>query len=154
MEEQIVQMWSIHARIQLFFLNALTPEQLAVTATSKGKSVADQFGHMHNVRLMWLKASAPDLLEGLEKLEKASTLEAGVLAIAMQASAAAIETLVRRSAASGGKVKCFKPDVVSFVGYLISHESFHAGKADMSLRLAGLPVDDKTHYGMWEWGVR
>lgn len=149
-----MQMWSIHARIQLYFLNALSPEQLSVTAPSKGKSVADQFAHMHNVRLMWLKASAPDLLEGLENVEKASALEPGVLASALQASGAAIEALVRRSAESGGKVKNFKPDVVSFVGYLISHESFHAGKADMSLRLAGLPVDDKTHYGMWEWGVR
>ena len=154
MSEPLIRSWEIHARIQVYVLNALTPEQLAAKAAPKGKSAADQFAHIHNVRLMWIKAAAPELLDGLEKLEKADLLPSGALAQHLEASGAAIETLVARAIEAGGKVKNFKPDVYSFVGYLISHESFHIGKVDMTLRLAGLPMDDKTHYGMWEWGVR
>jgi uncharacterized damage-inducible protein DinB len=152
--DPLIQSWQIHARIGVFVLNALSAEQLAAKAAPKGKSTADQFAHIHNVRLMWTKAAAPELLEGLQKIEKAELLEEGELANHLVASAQAIEALLVKSQEAGGKVKHFKPDVNSFVAYLISHESFHLGKIDMTLRLAGMPMDDKTHYGMWEWGVR
>jgi uncharacterized damage-inducible protein DinB len=151
--EQLVEAWRIHSRIQTFVLAALTEEQLACTAQARGRTVADQFAHIHNVRLMWLAASAPELGTGLTKLEK-SGLSGAEVSDALTASASAIEKLVEQSMSAGGKVKGFKPHVSAFVGYLISHESYHQGKIDFTLRLAGKPVDDKTHYGMWEWGNR
>jgi hypothetical protein len=62
--------------------------------------------------------------------------------------------LLDRSAADGGRIKGFKPHATAFVGYLISHESHHRGQIEWALRYGGFPLDDKTSYGLWEWGVR
>ena len=67
MEEQIIETWSIHNRINLYLLEAISDEALPNVWASKGRSVGEQFAHIHNVRLMWLQAAAPDLLGGLKK---------------------------------------------------------------------------------------
>lgn len=70
-EKEIVDTWNIHNRINLFLLDAIRPEVLSdVPAASKGRNVAQQFAHLHNVRLMWLKVSGPEFMEGLEKNRK------------------------------------------------------------------------------------
>lgn len=147
---QLVDAWAICARINLFFLAELSDEQWKAKA-AKGRSVCAQFCHLHNVRLMWLKSEAPDLLEGLEKLEDADKATASE---ALAQSAKAIAVMIERAVASDGRIKGFKPHVGAFVGYIISHESHHRGMAELSLRLVGLPISDKTSFGLWEWGVR
>lgn len=149
--EQLIDTWRIHNRIHLFLLEAIPSEALS-TPLAKGKAVGAQFAHIHNVRLMWLKASAPDLLEGLEKLE--GDLSPARLADALTASSQAVEGLIGRAIEAGGKVKNFKPHVTAFVGYLISHESHHRGQMEIALRQAGTPLPDKIAYGIWEWGSR
>jgi uncharacterized damage-inducible protein DinB len=72
----------------------------------------------------------------------------------LEASGKAIETLLEKSAAAGGKVKGFKPHATAFLGYLISHESHHRGQIVLALKQSGHPVDKKISYGIWEWGVR
>ena len=154
MDDPIVETWAIHARIVEFLLEGIEPAALADQVGGKGRSVADGFAHIHSVRLMWLKASAPDLCEGLTKIEKDTPVDTVSLQTSLAASASAVAELVRRGLAAVGKIKGFKPHAAAFVGYLISHESFHTGKIDLTLRQAGHPVSDKVHYGMWEWGVR
>ncbi len=118
----------------------------------KGRSVYKQWAHVHNVRLMWLKAAGPELLAGLEKLE-GDTGNKEQLARALEASGRAIEKLLRQGLAAG-KIKGFKPHPVAFLGYLISHESHHRGQIGWTLKYAGHPLDKKTAFGLWEWGVR
>jgi uncharacterized damage-inducible protein DinB len=153
MEDQLVQTWNIHDRIHRYLLNAIPDEALASSLAPKHRTVFQLFAHIHNVRLMWLKSAAPELLEGLSKLE-GDTGEKATLEAALEASGSAIEALVRKALAAGGKVKGFKPHVVAFVGYLISHESHHRGQIGWTLKNTGHPLDQKTAYGLWEWGVR
>ena len=68
---QLVETWQIHHRIHGYLLAAIAPEHLGNVSASKGRSTGEQLAHVHNVRLMWLKSAAPDLLAGLEKIEKA-----------------------------------------------------------------------------------
>src|SRR5262249_39789976 len=96
MTDQLVETWSIHDRINLYLLKAVPREALGSSMAAKHRTVFQLFAHMHNVRLMWLKAAAPDLLEGLAKVEgddgDKATLEA-----ALKASGRAIGALVQRS---------------------------------------------------------
>jgi uncharacterized damage-inducible protein DinB len=152
MEEQLVETWQIHNRINLYLLNAVAPEALDCQLNGKGRSVFKQFAHIHNVRHMWLKAAAPELLEGVEKID-AETGTKEQLVAALTASGAATEKLLRKAVASG-KVKGFKGSTVAFLGYCIAHESHHRGQIGWTLKYSGHPLDKKTAFGLWEWGVR
>src|SRR6185295_9796468 len=74
-EKPFLETWDIHNRINLYLLDAAEQSALGSLSASKGRNVGEQFAHIHNVRLMWLKAAAPDLLAGLAKLEKAEALD-------------------------------------------------------------------------------
>ena len=153
LDEQMLDTWNIHNRINLYMLDAIAPEALTGISLSKGRSVGEQFAHIHNVRLMWLKSAAPDLLEGLEKLEKEAVHDKQALLDSLARSGAQIVELLRRGLESG-RIKGFKPHPVAFAGYLISHESYHRGEIGIVLTQSGHPLDKKISFGMWEWGVR
>jgi uncharacterized damage-inducible protein DinB len=153
-DNRLVETWQIHDRINLYLLDAVDPQSLSSHSASKGRSVGEQFAHLHNVRLMWLKSAAPELLEGLTKVENEQANDKKLLAKSLTASGKAIAALLTQSIAAGGKVRGFKPHATAFLGYLISHESHHRGQIALSLKQAGKPLDKKIAYGLWEWGVR
>ena len=152
--DQLAESWAISARIDLHLLDAIDEDALDLAAPSKGRTVREVFVHLHNVRLMWIDVAGKDLMAGLEKLDKDAKPSKAALAKALTASARAIEELVRRAVASGGKVKNFKPHAGAFVAYLVAHEAHHRGQAALVLKMAKRPVDKKVSYGMWEWGSR
>ena len=149
----LAQTWDIHNNINLYILNNLSAEACTAVSPLKGKSVGAQWAHMHNVRLMWLKVAAPELMEGLTKIEPKTDLTPQLLINAIEASGQAMSTMLQRSEADG-KVKGFKPHATAFLGYIISHESHHRGQLIATLKQAGMPLDKKVLYGMWEWGTR
>jgi uncharacterized damage-inducible protein DinB len=153
-ERQLLETWEIHNRINLYLLDAVEPAALVSLSASKGRTVGEQFAHIHNVRLMWLKSAATELLAGLLKIEKEQAVDKKLLRKCLAESGQAIKSLLSKSVLDGGKVKGFKPHVTAFLGYLVSHESHHRGQIILSLKQAGKPLDKKILYGIWEWGVR
>lgn len=153
MEDQLVETWNIHDRTNRYLLKAVPDEALGSSFGPKHRTVFQLFAHMHNVRLMWLKSAAPDLMEELAKVEGESG-DRAALGAALEASGQAIAAVLRKGVAPGGKVKGSKPHAVAFLGYLISHESHHRGHIGWTLKNTGHPLDHKTSYGLWEWGVR
>jgi uncharacterized damage-inducible protein DinB len=154
MENQLLETWNIHNRINLYLLEAISEDALSDVSALKGRSVGEQFAHLHNVRLMWLKSAAPELLETVTKIDKAQKIDKKLLVEALQESSKAIESLLQKGIESGGKIKGFKPHVTAFLGYLISHESHHRGQIALTLKQAGHKLDQKIAYGIWEWGAR
>ncbi len=150
---EIVDTWNIHDRINRHLLDAIDESWLGDTAGAKGRNVFDQFAHIHNVRLMWLKAAAADLLEGTIKIEKDMVPTKALLNASLIQSGEAIAKLLERGATEG-KIKGFKPHPTAFLGYLISHESHHRGQITIALKQSGHKVDQKVLYGLWEWGSR
>jgi len=151
--DDLIDAWMINNRIHRYLLDAIDPGALGAASASKGRSVGAVFAHIHDVRLMWLKASAPDLTEALEKVGRESVLDGGLLARSLDASAEAIALLLHRGFESG-KIKGFKPHPAAFQSYLISHEGHHRGQILLALKQSGYKVDQKTGFGIWEWGVR
>lgn len=146
----LTETWQIHNRINIYLLAAIDAANLKDISASKGRTVGEQFAHIHNVRLMWLKVADPSLMNGLNKIEK-ETITKDQLVTELNASSLAIEQLFEKSE---GRIKGFKPNATAFLGYLISHESHHRGQVMLCLKQSGHLVDKKTQFGIWEWGVR
>ena len=142
--------FQINNNINIYLLDAIAEEHLKDQSASKGRNTGEQFAHMHNVRLMWLKVAEPLLLKGLEKIEKENGITKSILKKSLQDSSKAIDALLENSR---GKVKGFKPHATAFLGYLIAHEAHHRGQILLCLKQSGHMVDKKVQYGIWEWGT-
>jgi len=151
---QLAETFAINNRINLYLLEAIQETHLTdVYQGSKGRHAGKQWAHLHDVRMMWLKAAAPDLLNGVSKLTDEQALQKKSLRDALTASGKAIEMLLQQ-AATTGKIKGFKPHATAFLGYLLAHEGHHRGQILVTLKQNGHMVDKKVQFGIWEWGVR
>jgi uncharacterized damage-inducible protein DinB len=148
----LTETWHINNRINLYFLEAIAESSLVDIASSKGRNVGEQFAHLHNVRLMWLKPAQQALLAGLEKIEKDQITKA-MLEAQLLKSGEAIAQLFEIGI-SEGRIKGFKPHPTAFLGYLIAHEAYHRGQIALALKQSGYPLDKKISFGLWEWGTR
>jgi uncharacterized damage-inducible protein DinB len=153
-KEQLIDTWRINNRIDLYLLDAIPEEDLKDTLTSKGRRAGEQFAHIHNVRLMWLKAALPDALKGLEKIEKEQAHSKKLLQKSLADSGEAIVKILENACENNGRVKGFKPHVTAFAGYLAAHDAHHRSQAIIALKQSGHKLDQKILYGIWEWGSR
>lgn len=48
--EQVIDTWNSHNRIHKYLPDAIAPAALADVSASKGRTVSEQFAHIHNVR--------------------------------------------------------------------------------------------------------
>ena len=123
----------------------------AKPADGKGRTIAAIVAHMHNVRVMWLKAAkAAEIPPQLDR----ATVTPGQAMRALESSRHALSVILSQALNSDGRVKGFRPDVAGFLGYLISHDAHHRGQITMQARQLGHALPQKAMFGMWEWNSR
>jgi len=115
-----------------------------------GRTIAAIVAHVHNVRVMWLKATKGNIPAQLDRL----TVTPAQARKALAESHAALHEVIAAALKADGRIKGFRPDVAGFVGYLIAHDAHHRGQVTILARQVGYPISQKTMFGMWEWGVR
>jgi len=141
-----------NSRISLYLIDNLPPAAWrAKLPDGKGRTIAAIVAHMHNVRVMWLKAAKADDIP--DQLDRA-TVSAAQAARGLESSRDALHKLCSRALETDGRIKGFRPDVAGFVGYLIAHDAHHRGQIAMVARQLGHALPQKAMFGMWEWGRR
>jgi uncharacterized damage-inducible protein DinB len=139
-------------RINHYLIDNLPgPAWRAKPLDGKGRTIAAIVAHMHNVRVMWLKAAKSDVIP--PQVDRTSVTPKQALH-ALAASRRALSAIISRALETDGRVKGFRPDVAGFVAYLIAHDAHHRGQITMLARQVGHPLPQKAMFGMWEWGSR
>ena len=151
--KDVIETFEINNRINLFLLNETDESWLNDSVASKGRNAGEQFAHIHNVRLMWVKAAAPELLTGLNKIEKENGINKKQLVKELTNSGIAIVKLLNKAFAEN-RLKGFKPHPTAFVGYIISHESHHRGQIMLCLKENKHLTNKSLGFAIWEWGTR
>ncbi len=150
LKASLISAFATNNRINLYLVENVPAEAWsAKPPEGKGRTIAAIAAHIHNVRLMWLKAAGaaklPAKLE--ENASPSETLRA------LRGSHEALASLLS-SALDAGQVKSFKPDAASFFAYLIAHDAHHRGQIASLARRLGYPIPQSVGFGMWEWGSR
>lgn len=124
--DALIGAYATNNRINVYLVQNLPDEAWrAKLPGAKGRDVASMVAHIHNVRLMWLKAEGvTDLPQKLEP----ETVTRQQAVQALEASWNAIEEALQRALSGDGRIKGFKPDVVSFFAYLVAHDAHHRGQ--------------------------
>ena len=149
--EALLSAFDTNDRINQYLLENLTADAWrAEPPGKKGRDVAGVVSHMHNVRVMWLKATKGRVPEQLDRF----TVTPVQARKALDSSRAALREVLQASLEADGRIKGFRPDVAGFFAYLVAHDAHHRGQIAMLARQAGHPIPQKATFGMWEWGVR
>lgn len=151
--ESLLNAFDTNDRVNQYMIENLPAEAwTAEPPGGKGRTIAAIAAHMHNVRVMWLKATAKES-KIPDQLDRSSVTPAQA-AKALDQSRSALKAVLKSALEHDGRVKGFRPDVAGFFGYLIAHDAHHRGQICMLARQVGFPVPQKAMFGMWEWGTR
>ena len=146
----LISAFATNNRIDQYLIENIPAEAWAAKPPEgKGRTIAAIAVHIHNVRLMWLKAVGVAKLPA--KLEENASAKETLQALGASHDAMAA---VLADALDSGQVKSFKPDAASFYAYLIAHDAHHRGQIASLARRLGHPIPQSVGFGMWEWGSR
>ena len=147
----LLEAFATNNRINQYLIENLPPDAwTAKPPDGKGRTIAAIVAHMHNVRVMWLKAAkAQDIPDQLNR----ATVTSAQAIRGLESSHEALTHLAGRALQTDGRTKDF--DQGCRIPCL-SHrdDAHHRGQIAMLARQLGHPLPQKVVFGMWEWGSR
>lgn len=152
MVDQFVETWRINNRVNLILLDEISDEALHTTLSKRGGGTpAKQFAHLHNVRFWKLEKLAKDLVLEQEKISLRKKINREILRYKLIESSESIERILGEGFENNGKLKGYRRGVITFLGYLISHESHHRGNIVLTLIESGYKLPKSVSYDIWDW---
>jgi uncharacterized damage-inducible protein DinB len=136
----------------------LNPAAWRARPPGGARTIAAIFTHMHNVRIKWIRLTAPHLqippqinrahctpLQASAALADSATRCAEMLAEALGDSASRIREFRRDG---WGRPWPVGPEMLC---YMLAHEAHHRGQVCMLAHQLGFPLPVEAASGLWNW---
>jgi uncharacterized damage-inducible protein DinB len=140
------------------FIEHLDPAAWQAKPPGKVRTIAAIFTHVHNVRVKWMRLTAPHLKIPRQLNRTHCTPEQARAALGESAAGCA-EMLGEALGDDGSRISAFRRDGwarpwpvgVEMLCYIISHEAHHRGQVCMLAHQLGFPLPSRLTSGMWNW---
>jgi uncharacterized damage-inducible protein DinB len=155
----LVESYAVNDRMNQVVLEHLDPRAWrAKLPGSRGRTIADIFSHVHNIRRKWLRLSAPHL-KLASALDRSRCSQKQASAALAESAARCCEMLAEGLSGRERRVQTFLRDGwakpwpcgAAMVAYMISHDAHHRGQVCMLAHQLGFPLRGKGAYGIWAW---
>ena len=150
--EALLDSWDRNNAILLNLLGALPEGGLEAKAMEGSPSVAELFGHIHYVRLVFVFEDAPEFARDVPKEEWAIEHDPLRLSQMLSDSAKAVRDAVRSRVESGLEMHRHYDHPVLFLQHMLWHEGYHHGQIKLALKITGRPIRDEEA-GPLTWGI-
>jgi uncharacterized damage-inducible protein DinB len=122
------------------------------------RTIAALFTHMHNVRIKWIRLTAPHL-QVPAQLNRAHCTPRQASAAFAESAARCAEMLAEALDPSGGRIESFRRDgwaqpwpvSPEMLCYMLAHEAHHRGQVCMLAHQLGSPLPTAVTSGLWNW---
>jgi uncharacterized damage-inducible protein DinB len=123
-----------------------------------GRTIADIFAHIHNIRRKWLRLSAPhlklpaqlDRRRCTQKQARAALVASALLCSQMLTEALTASPGSAQSFLRDGWARPWRPGAAMFA-YMMTHDAHHRGQVCMLAHQLGFRLPVAIGAGMWGW---
>lgn len=139
----VLDSWDRSNRILVNLLRAIPPGMLASRPMEDSPSVAELFGHIHYVRLVFISEDAPEFARQLPEQEWAAEGDPDRMAQLLDESAKVVGDAVRARVESGREMELHYDHPILLLQHMLWHEGYHHGQIKLALKLAGHPIPNE-----------
>jgi uncharacterized damage-inducible protein DinB len=140
--ETLLDSWDRNNTILVNLLRAIPKASLEVRAMQGSPSVAELFGHIHYVRLVFVSEDAPELAVDVPEKEWVAEPDPGRMAQLLNDSAKAVRDAVKSRVEAGRAMDIHYNHPILLLQHMIWHEGYHHGQIKLVLKLSGQPMSN------------
>ena len=150
--------FAINERLNQMLIEDLNPAAWTAKPPGGVRTIAAIFTHVHNIRIKWVRLTAPHLKLPAQ-LSRAQCTRAQVRAGLAKSSAICEEMLAEAMGEGDCRIASFRRDAwarpwpvgVEMLCYMLAHEAHHRGQACMVAHQLGFRLTGRATAELWNW---
>src|SRR3954453_19620014 len=148
----LLDSWDRNNTILINLLRAIPKAAFDVRTMQGSPSVAELFGHIHYVRLIFVSEDAPEFASELPREEWLAEPDRERMVQLLQGSAKAVRDAVKSRVEARREMDVHYDHPILLLQHMIWHEGYHHGQIKLALKLAAIPITNKEA-GPISWKV-
>ena len=150
--EVLLDSWDRNNAILINLLRAIPKTAFDSRAMQGSPSVAELFGHIHYVRLVFISEDVPESAVDVPDREWVAESDPERMAQLLNNSAEAVRDAVKSRVESGRDMELHYDHPILLLQHMIWHEGYHHGQIKLVLKLTGHAISNEVA-GPISWRV-
>jgi uncharacterized damage-inducible protein DinB len=142
--EVLLDSWDRNNTITVNLLRAIPNANMEARAMQDSPSVAELFGHIHYVRLVFVAEDVPELAVEVPGQEWTAEPDPDRMAQLLNDSAKAVRDAVKSRVEAGREMNVHYDHPILLLQHMIWHEGYHHGQIKLALKLSGHAISNEV----------